>query len=142
MNTTALYLSALENELEEIWIAVEIAYDEHGIRCEDGHWMTDEEFSQLSDREVISLFNLIYDKSLSLEELEAQYCASLCRQFARQRFYFALKVIKTARIKPIFDFFIKICYNIYRKQEKKEVKRDAKYSAKPKDGNCPSRSPK
>lgn len=67
---------ALGDELEMLRCSLEIAYEEHGIRCDDGHWMTDEEFSQLSDGEVIRLFNLAYDKDISLEELEAKYCAS------------------------------------------------------------------
>ena len=85
MNTTELYISTLENELEGIWIALEMAYDEHGIRCDDGHWMTDDEFSQLSDREVIRLFNLAYNEDISLEELEAKYCASFCKRENRAK---------------------------------------------------------
>ena len=85
MNTTELYLSTLENELEEIWIALEMAYDEHGIRCDDGHWMTDEEFSQLSDKEAIRLFNLAYDKNNSLEELETKCCGSFCKHENRAK---------------------------------------------------------
>jgi len=66
MNT---YTSILEVEIEEIWLSLEIAFEEHGIRCEDGHWMSEEEFSQMTDQELINLFNLCYDKSISLEEI-------------------------------------------------------------------------
>lgn len=73
MNNTTPNFIALENELEEIWLALEAAFDEHGILCDDGHWMTDEKFSQLSDEEVIRLFNLVYDKAESLDELKAKH---------------------------------------------------------------------
>ena len=73
MNNTTPNFIAFENELEEIWLALEAAFDEHGILCDDGHWMTGEEFSQLSDEEVIWLFNLVYDKAESLDELKAKY---------------------------------------------------------------------
>ena len=42
--------------------------DEHGIRCEDGHWMTDEELHALSDEEVVRLFNLCYNQTETLED--------------------------------------------------------------------------
>ena len=43
------------------WIGM--AMDEHGIKCADGHWMTDEELLELSDEEVISLCNQIYGRA-------------------------------------------------------------------------------
>ena len=36
--------------------------DEHGIKCEDGHWMTKEELLALSEEEMLKLFNLCYGK--------------------------------------------------------------------------------
>ena len=39
-----------------------MAMDEHGILCEDGHWMTEEELYALPDEEVIALYNLCYGK--------------------------------------------------------------------------------
>lgn len=45
-----------------------IAMDEHGIRCEDGHWMTSEELLALSDKEVVYLFNLCYNRNETWED--------------------------------------------------------------------------
>ena len=45
-----------------------MAMDEHGIRCEDGHWMTWEELLALSDEEVVRLFNLCYNQNETLED--------------------------------------------------------------------------
>ena len=73
MNNTTPNFIALENKFEEIRLALEAAYDEHGILCDDGHWMTDEEFSQLSVEEVIQLFNLVYDEAESLDESKAKH---------------------------------------------------------------------
>ena len=42
--------------------------DEHGIRGEDGHWMTWEELVALSDEEVVCLFNLCYNQNETLED--------------------------------------------------------------------------
>jgi len=42
--------------------------DEHGIRCENGHWMTDEKLHALSDEEVVRLFNLCYNQTETLED--------------------------------------------------------------------------
>ena len=42
--------------------------DEHGIRLDDGHWMTNEELLALSDEEVVHLFNLCYNKNETLED--------------------------------------------------------------------------
>ena len=39
-----------------------MAMDEHGILCEDGHWLTEEELYALSDDEVISMYESIYGK--------------------------------------------------------------------------------
>ena len=36
--------------------------DEHGILCEDGHWMTEEELDAMSDSEVLELYDLCYRK--------------------------------------------------------------------------------
>jgi hypothetical protein len=37
--------------------------DEHGILCEDGHWMTEEELYALPDEEVITWYNLCYGRN-------------------------------------------------------------------------------
>ena len=39
-----------------------MAMDEHGINCDDGHWMTEEEVFSLPEAAVISLFNQIYGR--------------------------------------------------------------------------------
>lgn len=39
-----------------------MAMDEHGIKCDDGHWMTEEEVFSLPEAAVISLFNQIYGR--------------------------------------------------------------------------------
>jgi hypothetical protein len=39
-----------------------MAMDEHGILCEDGHWMTEEELYTLPDEEVLALYDCIYGK--------------------------------------------------------------------------------
>jgi len=79
MNTFEVFSPSLEEEIEGIWLALEAAYEEHGILCDDGHWMTVEEFSQLSTPEVVRLFNLTYNKTISLEELEAANGTRLCQ---------------------------------------------------------------
>lgn len=79
MNTFEVFSPSLEEEIEGIWHSVEIAFDEHGLLCDDGHWMTDEEFSILSDEDIIQLHNLIYNTSITLEKLEAEYSACLCQ---------------------------------------------------------------
>ena len=45
-----------------------MAMAEHGIRCEDGHWMTDKELHALPDEEVVRLFNLCYNQNETLED--------------------------------------------------------------------------
>ena len=39
-----------------------MAMDEHGILCEDGHWMTEEELYALPDDKVLGLYELCYGK--------------------------------------------------------------------------------
>lgn len=39
-----------------------MAMDEHGIMCEDGHWLTEAELYGLSDDAVISMYESIYGK--------------------------------------------------------------------------------
>ena len=41
---------------------IAIAFDEHGMKADDGHWMTDAELIALPEKEVITLFNLIYGR--------------------------------------------------------------------------------
>ena len=40
-----------------------MAMDEHGILCEDGLWMTEEELYALPDEEVLALYECIYRKA-------------------------------------------------------------------------------
>ena len=53
-----MYLSDLDMMLESIYMAM----DEHGILCDDGHWMTEEEVFSLPEAAVIKLFNQIYGR--------------------------------------------------------------------------------
>ena len=53
-----MYLSDLDLMLESIYMAM----DEHGIKCDDGHWMTEEELFSLPEAAVIKLFNQIYGR--------------------------------------------------------------------------------
>ena len=53
-----MYLSNLDLMLESIYMAM----DEHGILCDDGHWMTEEELYALPDEEVLALYECIYRK--------------------------------------------------------------------------------
>ena len=39
-----------------------MAWEEHGLKHADGHWMTAEEILALSDEELVKLFKLIYGK--------------------------------------------------------------------------------
>ena len=39
-----------------------MAMDEHGILCDDGHWMTEEELNAMSDAEVLKLYEMCYGK--------------------------------------------------------------------------------
>ena len=43
-----MYLSNLDLMLESIYMAM----DEHGIKCDDGHWMTEEELFSLPEAAV------------------------------------------------------------------------------------------
>ena len=45
-----------------------LVMDEHGIRCEDGHWMAVDELLALSDEDVVHLFNLCYNRNETLED--------------------------------------------------------------------------
>ena len=36
--------------------------DEHGILCEDGHWLTEEELYAMPDAEVLKLYEKCYGK--------------------------------------------------------------------------------
>ena len=53
-----MYLSDLDLMLESICMVM----DDHGIKCDDGHWMTEEEVLSLPEAAVISLFNQIYGR--------------------------------------------------------------------------------
>ena len=50
-------------KMEMMMEAVAMAMDEHGVKCADGHWMTNEELIELPDEEVIALFNQIYGRN-------------------------------------------------------------------------------
>jgi len=50
-------------ETDMMMDAICMVMDEHGIRCEDGHWMTEDELLALSAEEVVILFNLCYGKN-------------------------------------------------------------------------------
>lgn len=41
---------------ETLWMDIE----DHGWLCEDGHWLTDEEFKAWTDKEIIEAFELVY----------------------------------------------------------------------------------
>lgn len=49
-------------EIEMMMEAIGMAMDEHGIKCADGHWMTNDELIALSDEEVVALFNRCYGR--------------------------------------------------------------------------------
>lgn len=53
-----MYLSDLDLMLESICMVM----DDHGIKCDDGHWMTEEEVLSLPEAAVISLINQIYGR--------------------------------------------------------------------------------
>ena len=55
----ALEMSAYVDGAREM---VFMLMDEHGILCEDGHWMTDDELFSLPEAAVIKLFNQIYGR--------------------------------------------------------------------------------
>ena len=52
------YMSEIDGMIE----AIAMVMDEHGILCEDGHWMTNDELIVLPEEEVIRLFKLCYGK--------------------------------------------------------------------------------
>lgn len=41
--------------------SIAILIDDNGIKCDDGHWMTDEECANLTDEEIIYWFNRCYN---------------------------------------------------------------------------------
>ena len=49
-------------EIEMMMEAIGMAMDEHGIKCADGHWMTNDDLLALSDEEVVALFNRCYGR--------------------------------------------------------------------------------
>ncbi len=51
------------NEIDGMVEAIFMVMDEHGILCDDGHWMTENELNALSNGEVVTLFNLIYGRN-------------------------------------------------------------------------------
>lgn len=50
------------NEIDAMIDAIGMAMDEHGIKCADGHWMTEEELYAMSDAEVLALYDRVYAK--------------------------------------------------------------------------------
>lgn len=49
-------------EIDAMIDAIGMAMDEHGIKCAEAHWMTNDELIELPDEEVIALFNRIYGR--------------------------------------------------------------------------------
>lgn len=50
------------NEIDGMIEAIAMVMDKHGIKCEDGHWLTEEELLSLPEAEVRKLFNWRYGK--------------------------------------------------------------------------------
>ena len=50
------------NEIDGMVEAIFMVMDEHGIMCEDGHWLTEEELLRLPEAGVKKLFNCCYGK--------------------------------------------------------------------------------
>ena len=50
------------NEIDGMVEAIFMVMEEHGVRCEDGHWLTEEELLRLPEAEVRKLFDLCYGK--------------------------------------------------------------------------------
>ena len=50
------------NEIDGMIEAIAMVMDKHGIKCEDGHWLTEEELLRLPEAEVRKLFNCCYGK--------------------------------------------------------------------------------
>lgn len=51
------------NEIDAMIDAIGMVMYEHGIKCADGHWMTNDELLALPDEEVIALCNRIYGRN-------------------------------------------------------------------------------
>ena len=49
-------------EIEMMMEAIGMVMDEHGIKCADSHWLTNDELIALSVEEVVALFNRCYGK--------------------------------------------------------------------------------
>ena len=50
------------NEIDMMVEAIGMVMDEHGIKCEDGHWLTSYELIRLPEAEVKKFFNWCYGK--------------------------------------------------------------------------------
>jgi hypothetical protein len=50
------------NEIDGMIEAIAMVMDEHGIMCEDGHWLTEDELLRLSEAEVRKICNWCYGK--------------------------------------------------------------------------------
>ena len=50
------------NEIDAMVEAVFMVMEEHGIKCADGHWMTEDELMKLPEVKVRELFNRCYGK--------------------------------------------------------------------------------
>lgn len=50
------------NEIDGMVEAIFMVMDEHGIMCEDGHWLTEDELLRLPEAEVRKIFNWCYGK--------------------------------------------------------------------------------
>ena len=50
------------NEIDGMVEGIFMVMEEHGIKCEDGHWLTEEELLSLPEAEARKLFNWCYGK--------------------------------------------------------------------------------
>lgn len=60
---------ASKRALMDIYNVVEIDFLDHGIQCEDGHWMSPEELDALTDEEIVKTFISVY----GIECLESRF---------------------------------------------------------------------
>ena len=50
------------NEMDVMIEAIFMAIEEHGCKCADGHWLTEEEVFSMSEEQIIDLFKKIYGR--------------------------------------------------------------------------------
>ncbi len=49
-----------DNGTQMLWMDIE----DHGYCCEDGHWLTEEEFYQWTPEKIAEVFEEFYDESI------------------------------------------------------------------------------